>query len=529
LQQMMTSAVCRLITPGLAALGVIVAMNGCGQRAEHEHEHEEKTAQITVWTDKYEVFSEHQAVLVGKPTTFITHVTDLHTREPRRSGPVAFVLKHNGSTEEHPVAEPARAGIYLPEIVFPQVGDWGLTLLVPTDGTNAVVDLGTIKVYQDDHAAAHADIPDAPEGVSFLKEQQWKILSETRPVERRQLVERARLPARVRAKPGHSATVIAPMSGQLISGGSVVHPGQQVKAGELLAVLRPSFSEAAARLADADAAFKTAKATMDQAEATFARTRQLAAEKAKSERELQEAELALALARARYAAASGLLATFRQSGEAFPLDAPPNASLVLELRAPIAGVIQSVAAGPGELVAADAPIFTLLDSEFVWIEAQVPIANVPRIRSAADAAVELPGAPGEFVSIGNREGGGLVSLGMTVDSETHTVPLIFEVPNPKGTFLVGQSVLLYVATDHAEDALAVPESALVEEGGQLIAFVQVSGETFQKREITQGIRDTGFVQVVHGLKEGERVVTSGAYAIRLSSISGVIPAHGHAH
>jgi multidrug efflux pump subunit AcrA (membrane-fusion protein) len=59
--------------------------------------------------------------------------------------------------------------------------------------------------------------------------------------------------------------------------------------------------------------------------------------------------------------------------------------------------------------------------------------------------------------------------------------------------------------------------------------VQVSGETFQKRELKVGIRDSGFVQVLEGIKAGERVVTKGAYAIRLSSISGVIPAHGHAH
>jgi multidrug efflux pump subunit AcrA (membrane-fusion protein) len=57
----------------------------------------------------------------------------------------------------------------------------------------------------------------------------------------------------------------------------------------------------------------------------------------------------------------------------------------------------------------------------------------------------------------------------------------------------------------------------------------VSGETFEKRELTPGIRDGHWVQVLDGLSEGERVVTKGAMAIRLASVSGVIPAHGHAH
>ncbi len=77
--------------------------------------------------------------------------------------------------------------------------------------------------------------------------------------------------------------------------------------------------------------------------------------------------------------------------------------------------------------------------------------------------------------------------------------------------------------------MAVPDSALVEEGGRFIVFVQLGGETFDKRDVTLGLRDGNWVQVLAGLKEGERIVTKGAYAIRLASVSGVIPAHGHAH
>jgi len=109
------------------------------------------------------------------------------------------------------------------------------------------------------------------------------------------------------------------------------------------------------------------------------------------------------------------------------------------------------------------------------------------------------------------------------------VSLIYETTNREGRFRIGQDVTLHVETARADDSVAVPESALVEEGDQLVAFVQVSGETFEKREIRAGIRDTGFVQVLDGIRAGERVATKGAYAIRLSSISGVIPAHGHAH
>jgi cobalt-zinc-cadmium efflux system membrane fusion protein len=516
---------------------VALAASGCrrGDGSGHGHphgeagghEHEEKTAQITVWAAGHEVFAEHQAPVVNKPVTFITHVTDLQTLRPRTEGMVTFVLRQGGETFEHPQAAPARAGIYLPAITFPKVGDWQATLVIPVGGTNALVELGVIKVYADAHAAAHAEIPDGPEGVSFLKEQQWKILSQAEPVTKRRLVQRVRVAARVRAKPGFTATVVAPVSGQLAapSGEKLPLPGQRVEAGQLLALLKPNFSEAGARVAEAQAEFTTAKAALDQAEAAYARTKKLAAEEAKSPRELQEAELAYQSAKARHAAAAGLLGTFKQAGAATSTDAP----LLMELRAPIAGVLNSMAAGPGEIVSAHQPVFTVLNPESVWIEASIPEASVARLGTAKDASLELPGQTAQFIPITGEGRGQFVSLGLEVDAATRTVPLIYETANRDGKLRVGQNVTLHVEAARAEDTIAVPDSALVEEGDQLVAFVQVSGETFEKREIRAGLRDTGFVQVLDGIKEGERVVTKGAYAIRLSSISGVIPAHGHAH
>lgn len=118
---------------------------------------------------------------------------------------------------------------------------------------------------------------------------------------------------------------------------------------------------------------------------------------------------------------------------------------------------------------------------------------------------------------------------MQVEAGTRTVPLIYEVKNPDNLLRVGQSVNLFVETARTEEALAIPSAAIVEEDGRPIAFVQVAGETFQKRDLTLGIRDGNWVQVLSGINEGERVVTKGAYAVRLASVSSAIPAHGHVH
>jgi RND family efflux transporter MFP subunit len=523
---------------GAALVLTLVLMPGCRPRgpaaeADHGHshgdvhEHEEKTAQITLWSERYEVFAEHKAPIAGEATTFITHVTDLVTSEPRREGMVKFVLRQGATTTEHPQAAPARPGIYLPGIIFPLAGDWQVTLLIPTDGANAQVDLGAIKVYADQHSADHADMPDAPDGVSFLKEQQWKILSRAEPATKRTLSERVRLPGRVRSKPGNRAVVTAPIAGQLVSvpDQPLLLPGQAVVAGQLLGLLKPNFSEAAARIAEAESSFATAKAGLEQAEAAYARTKRLAAEKAKSERELQEAELALQSARALDAAATGLLGTFRQAGMAGQTGSP----LQLELRAPIAGILSDVAAGPGEMLTTGQAVFSVLNPEIVWLEASVPEALASRLGAASNAVLEQPDAPGGFVPVTGDEHGRLLSVGLEVDAATRTVPLLYETSNREGRLRVGQNVTLHVETARVNDVVVIPESAIVEEGDQLIVFVQISGETFDKREIKAGAHDAGFVQVLEGIREGERVVTKGAYAIRLSTLTGVIPAHGHAH
>jgi cobalt-zinc-cadmium efflux system membrane fusion protein len=60
-------------------------------------------------------------------------------------------------------------------------------------------------------------------------------------------------------------------------------------------------------------------------------------------------------------------------------------------------------------------------------------------------------------------------------------------------------------------------------------YVQAEGETFERRPVTLGPRAGGVVQVLDGVKAGERVVTTGAYLVRLASLSTSAPAHGHVH
>ncbi len=113
--------------------------------------------------------------------------------------------------------------------------------------------------------------------------------------------------------------------------------------------------------------------------------------------------------------------------------------------------------------------------------------------------------------------------------QTRTVPVVFEVGSAEGPFTFGQLAQATVPIGGVTNGLAVPNSAILDDNGTAVAYVQTGGETFVRRALTLGARDGTRTRVLAGLNLGERVVTVGAYQVRLASLSGGDFAGGHSH
>ncbi len=159
---------------------------------EHGHAHGEgNSTQITVWDDRFEIFLEHPAVVVGVPADFVTHVSYLESGEPRKEGYVTFLMQQGTEpVVEHQEAAPARDGIYIPHLLFPKPGQWSLSLLIPTSEGDHKIELGSVTVYASEHDAEDAPIIEPQEGISFLKEQQWVLRTLTDVVRNRSIAGR---------------------------------------------------------------------------------------------------------------------------------------------------------------------------------------------------------------------------------------------------------------------------------------------------------------------------------------------------
>jgi membrane fusion protein, heavy metal efflux system len=188
-----------------------------------------------------------------------------------------------------------------------------------------------------------------------------------------------------------------------------------------------------------------------------------------------------------------------------------------------------VAIASGSYVEEGKPLFYIIDPELLWLDARIAEAEIAQLKTPERASFKVDGFDNEFqIQLGNN--GKLISYGQVIDPVTRTVPLVVEFQNPQRKLSVGSLIQAKIYIDEKIQSIAVPETALIDDNGQDEVFVQSGGESFQRRVLKLGMRDRGYVQVISGLNEGERVVTKGAYLVFLASSSPAqLGAHGHAH
>ena len=123
----------------------------------------------------------------------------------------------------------------------------------------------------------------------------------------------------------------------------------------------------------------------------------------------------------------------------------------------------------------------------------------------------------------------LVTVGRTVNPSSRTVDVIYALAGEDTSLRVGATVHVSVPVGRATKGIAVERSALLDQDGRAVVYVQVDGEHFEERTVRVGDRAGPWVSVREGLELGERVVTRGSHLVRLVGQSGDAVPHGHVH
>lgn len=188
-------------------------------------------------------------------------------------------------------------------------------------------------------------------------------------------------------------------------------------------------------------------------------------------------------------------------------------------------MVTSLIAVNGGAVEAGQEILHIADIDRVWAVAGVPESEADVLRSLNRA--ELLIGAGSVTIPGTR--GRIERIGRVVDPDSRRIPVVFEIANQDGFLRIGQSLFVRLGKARAEERVSIPVSALVDDGGRPVVFVQLDGESFERRPVRTGASGGKYVQITEGLATGERVVIRAAYLIRLAALSTQIPAHGHVH
>ncbi len=200
----------------------------------------------------------------------------------------------------------------------------------------------------------------------------------------------------------------------------------------------------------------------------------------------------------------------------------------IPIRAPTTGAIVDVRVSPGAYVQEGQLLFHIADARAMWLELRVPESEATRASAPSGATFQVEGIDQSFEVVTGKNAR-LIGAGALVDSTTRTVPVLFEIATPHPGLKIGMAVKARVFVGQTQPGLAVPANAVVDESGVAVVFVQTGGESFQRRPVRTGARDGDWIQILDGLEPGQRVVTRGAYLVKLAATKTGGIGHGHAH
>ncbi|MFZ5475452.1 MAG: efflux RND transporter periplasmic adaptor subunit, partial [Myxococcota bacterium] len=339
--------------------------------------------------------------------------------------------------------------------------------------------------------------PAAGGALTMRMESQFLLEVRTSPVVRDVFTEQVEALGRFLARPGATATLRAPVSGLLRApGGGFPSPGQDVRAGEVLALVTetaPAGERAALAQTEADVHVRLAEArgALALAERDAARAAELG--DAISERERLARQQAVVAAREGVRQAELAAAVFGSRAE---------------VRAPLHGRLAHSEARPGDHVEAGDPLFRVVGGEALWVEVEVPESRAVAVRPGAAAKVASPALPGRLYDAV------VLDAGQEVDPLTGHVTLTMAVSTADADLRPGMSATAFVDAGATRDAVVVPDAAVVESAGETLVFVKTGPEAFAMRPVRLGARAGDRWEVEGGLSPGERVVVAGTYAFR---------------
>jgi RND family efflux transporter MFP subunit len=184
------------------------------------------------------------------------------------------------------------------------------------------------------------------------------------------------------------------------------------------------------------------------------------------------------------------------------------AKKTLRMNAPRDGIVVEKMVVEGQMVEPGMKLYRLADLAAVWIQAQVYEQDLPFIKLGQEAVVSLESLPDP------KFRGRVTYIYPTVDEKTRTARVRMEFHNPGYYLKPGMYATVEMASELSPSAVLVPDRAVLRSGEKNTVFMALAAGKFEPRSVTLGPQaENGLYEVLSGLNEGERIVTSGQFML----------------
>jgi cobalt-zinc-cadmium efflux system membrane fusion protein len=368
-----------------------------------------------------------------------------------------------------------------------------------------VVLIGIGVAYVGGRAFAKQDAPTGgsppPPGTFRATPQQMKTLT-VEVVATHDFVSEERTEGKIAVNGDRSTPLFSPYSGRVTR--VIAGLGDVVRQGAPLAIVE------ATEFVQAQNDLNTAVAQVKLAQITETRKHGLYDAKGGSLQDWQQAQTDLVAAETALDSVRNRLRILgRTDAQIAELESSKQMNPVATLTAPIAGVVVDRQVGPGQFLQSGSatPVFTIADPSSVWLLANVRESDVGLVHPGQAVEVRVPAYPSRVFSAR------VTYVAAIIDANTHRLPVRAEIDNRDGALKPEMFASFRILTSGATLSPAVPDMAVVYEGDTAHVWVVAGDGLLSLRTIRAGRNNDGLVEVLDGLKPGEKIVTKGGLFI----------------
>ena len=294
--------------------------------------------------------------------------------------------------------------------------------------------------------------------------------------------------------------------------------GDMVRAGDVLAVIESN------ELADARVDFLAARERLTLAESNFAREKSLWEKEITSEQEYLDARSELTEAKIEFRSSEQkLYALGLTEGQVAKMNGDGEEVFTrYEVRAPFAGTVVDRHITLGEKVGDDSEIFVVADLSTVWVDLSITQKDFPFVVKGIEVTVSA--------GYGVPDAAGVIDYVAPVLGETtRTAIARIVLPNPDGLWRPGLFVSAKIDVAETEVPVMIPGTAAQKIDEEWVVFVEEDGG-FEPVPVSLGRGDEDRVEVLAGLRAGQRYVAEGAFQFKATIVTSNLDPHaGHGH